>query len=339
MGVRPVACLRLARPFQPLLYSKVLRPLITFVVAPYPLFLVTIFAGLLFCGRVPQERWLLAMTARYLIPLLFLATLLPGAAAQSDEGEVSLGDFARAARTVDKPSKQPVIDNENLSQNLSELHPASDGTPVFSIRGGNKFDMSSPDGSCSLSFSANATALIADPIMNRELPPSELAKLDGPAVISNNMLEVSIYNGTGWNLTDVTIGLTVIRHNSEEAQSDSVRSARLVPATMRNVDDEPSENSANGEITAKRSDTTVLYHLRGLAEPLKTTTFREVMASALEPGTEWHWAIVQAKGSPPKPVTTLGISAQAVHLPMSALPELPQVEIRPPVSRLTRSTR
>jgi len=280
------------------------------------------------------------MTARYLIPLLFLAALLPVAAAQSDEGDVPLGDLARAARAGDKPSRQPVIDNENLSQTLSELRPALDNTPIFSIHGGNKFDMSSPDGSCSLSFSANATALITEPVVNRELPPNELAKLDGPAVISNNLLEVSIYNGTGWNLTDVTIGVTVIRHNnSEEGEAASVPSARLVPAALRNLDDEPSENSANGDAIAKRSDTTVLYHLRGLAEPLKTTTFREVMASALEPGTEWHWAIVQAKGSPPKPAAPLSISAQAVHLPMTMLPALPQLEIKPPILRAARSTR
>lgn len=279
------------------------------------------------------------MTARYLIPLLFLVGLLPAAAAQSDDGDAPLGDLARAMRASDKPSQQPVIDNDNLSQTLKELKPAADSTPVFSIHGGNKFDMSSPDGTCSLSFTANATALITDPVVNRELPSSELAKLDGPAVINNNTLEVSIYNGTAWNLTDVTIGLTVIRHNTAgEPEAAFAGSAKLVPATLREADDEPSENSANGEGMAKRSDTTVLYHLKGMAAPLKTTTFREVMASALEPGTEWHWAIVQAKGAPPKPVAVLSIPSQAIHLPMSALPELPLPEIKPPLTKL-RSTR
>jgi len=281
------------------------------------------------------------MTVRYLIPLLFWFALLPGAAAQSDDGDAPLGDLARAMRASDKPSQQPVIDNDNLSQTLKELKPATDNTPVFSIRG-NKFDMSSPDGSCSLSFNANATALITDPVVNRELPPSELAKLDGPAVINNNTLEVSIYNGTAWNLTDVTIGLTVIRHNaSGEPEAAFAGSAKLVPATLRDVDDEPSENSANSEGMARRSDTTVLYHLKGLAEPLKTTTFREMMASALEPGTEWHWAIVQAKGAPPKPIPALSIPSQAIHLPMSALPALPLPEVKPPLlqSRATRMLR
>lgn len=280
-----------------------------------------------------------AMTARYLIPLLFLVGLLPVAAAQSDDGEVPLGDLARAMRAADKPSQQPVIDNENLPQTLNELRPAADGTPVFSIHGGNKFDMSSPDGTCSLSFTANATALITDPVVNRELPSSELAKLDGPAVINNNTLEVSIYNGTAWNLTDVTIGLTVIRHNNpQEPEAAFARSAKLVPATLRDVDNEPSENSANGEGMARRSDTTVLYHLKGMAQPLKTTTFREVMASTLEPGTEWHWAIVQAKGAPPKSVTAPPIPSQVIHLPMSTFPKLPLPEITPPITQL-RSAR
>lgn len=282
------------------------------------------------------------MTVRHLIPLLLLFALLPGAAAQSDDGDAPLGDLARAMRASDKPSQQPVIDNDNLSQTLKELKPTADSTPVFSIHGGNKFDMSSPDGTCSLSFNANATALITDPVINHELPPSELAKLDGPAMINNNVLEISIYNGTGWNLTDVTIGLTVIRHNApQESETAFARSAKLVPATLRDVDDQPSENSAIGEGMAKRSDTTVLYHLKGLAEPMKTTTFREMMASALEPGTEWHWAIVQAKGTPPKPVAMPSIASQAVHLPVQAIPELALPEVQPPVlqSRATRMVR
>jgi hypothetical protein len=282
------------------------------------------------------------MTVRHLIPLLFLLALLPGAAAQSDDGDAPLGDLARAMRGSDKPSQQPVIDNDNLSQTLKELKPAADSTPVFSIHGSNKFDMSSPDGTCSLSFNANATALITDPVITHELPPSELAKLDGPAMINNNVLEISIYNGTGWNLTDVTIGLTVIRHSApQESQTAFARSAKLVPATLRDVDDQPSENSANGEVMAKRSDTTVLYHLKGLAEPLKTTTFREMMASALEPGSEWHWAIVQAKGTPPKPVAAPSIASQAVHLPAQALPELALPQVKSPglQSRATRMVR
>jgi hypothetical protein len=280
------------------------------------------------------------MAVRHLIPLLLLAGLTLPATAQSDN-DVPLGDLARALRTSDTPSQHDVIDNDNLSDAMEDARTQPlDGTPVFSIKGGsNKFQMSSPDGTCSLSFNANATALISDPIMNRELPQNELAKLDGPAIINSDTLEVSIYNGTGWNLTELTIGLTVIRHdNPDEPEAGSTRAGKLVPAALRNIE-EPVEGGASvAEPMAKRSDTTVLYHLKGAAAPLKTTTFREIMASALEPGTEWHWAIVQAKGTPPKVVAPIpGVNLTA-PLTLPVLPSLPQPEVKPPALRPPAAT-
>jgi hypothetical protein len=283
------------------------------------------------------------MAARRLIPILIFVVLAPCAIAQSDS-DVPLGDVARTLRSADAPSQHDIIiDNDNLPQALEDSHAALDGTPVFSAKGGSdKFQMSSPDGTCSLSFNANATALITDPVVNRELPGSELAKLDGPAIINNDTLEVSIYNGTGWNLTEVTIGLTVIRRdNLEQPEASFSHAAKFFPAAMRNVEDEPAENSvvnlgngmaANNE-AAKRSDTTVLYHLKGIAGPLKTTTFREIMASALEPGTEWHWAIVQAKGVPPKAAPVAPSHVEPLNIPV--LPALPQPEVKPPAVQST----
>jgi hypothetical protein len=250
------------------------------------------------------------MVGRVLISLMFLAALAPSALAQSDDSAVPLGDLARTLRTTDSPSQHAVIDNDNLTQVMDDAQAKPvDGTPVFSINGAtNKFQMSSPDGDCSLSFNANNTALISDPIITKDVPLSELAKLDGPATVNSDTLEVSIYNGTGWNLTELTVGLTMIRHvNPDEPEMASTATAALVPASLKPrtmhtaviTNDEPSEGSAS-ETSVKRSDTTVLYHLKGLAAPLKTTTFREIMSSAIEPGVEWHWAIVQAKGIPPK---------------------------------------
>ena len=75
------------------------------------------------------------------------------------------------------------------------------GKPVFSIDpSGKSFRMTSPDGTCSLSFDAKATALISTPYVASELPQDALLKLDGPAGIHDGFLEVSLHNGSEWEL-------------------------------------------------------------------------------------------------------------------------------------------
>ena len=64
---------------------------------------------------------------------------------------------------------------------------------------------------CDLSFSASATALLSDPYAPQELPEAELAKLDGPATISGDTLQLSVHNGTNWNIKEITVGLTILR--------------------------------------------------------------------------------------------------------------------------------
>ena len=277
------------------------------------------------------------MATRWFISLMLLG-FATAVWAQSDD-DVPLGDLARTLRSADNPSQHDIIDNDNLSQMVAADARRDDTAPVFSINGAsNRFQMSSPDGMCSLSFNANATSLISDPVVNRELPQGELAKLDGPAIINSDTLEVSIYNGTGWNLTELTIGLTVVRHdNPDEPEAAVSRKGKIVPAAMR--EGEPAGGSLmNVESSAKRSDTTVLYHLKGVAAPMKTTTFREIMASALEPGTEWHWAVVQAKGTPPKIAPPVN-SPQVVPPTFSSLPTLPQPEIKAPTLQPVSATK
>lgn len=238
----------------------------------------------------------LIMHGRYFIALGVLGLFLQACALAQSADDVSLGDLARSLRK-DTASAQTVIDNDNLSQVMVDANKLKlDGPPVFSFDGGGKkFQMSSPDGTCSLSFNANMTALISDPLVAREVPQSELAKVDGPATIDSDTLEVSIYNGTDWNLTEITVGLTIVRHDDPEApETASLGAGKLIRAVERTVEPAPEEPRA------RRSDRTALYHLRGSAAPLKTTVFREMMASAIEPGEEWHWAIVAAKGVPVK---------------------------------------
>jgi hypothetical protein len=54
------------------------------------------------------------------------------------------------------------------------------------------------------------------------------------------------------------------------------------------------------QIMAKRSDTTILYHFKGAAAPNSKTTFQLPLGVTLGPDQEWHWGIVEAKGTPPK---------------------------------------
>src|SRR6202035_227147 len=93
-------------------------------------------------------------------------------------------------------AEKPVIDNDNLSQVVddAETRRAAGASPVFSLDpGGHGFHISSPDVSCSLSFNAKTTSLLVDPLILDELPRTELAKLDGPATIDGDSLQISMH--------------------------------------------------------------------------------------------------------------------------------------------------
>jgi hypothetical protein len=215
---------------------------------------------------------------------------------QPDGGIVSLGDVARSLRKTKPPDPAPqaVIDNDNLSKVMEDADSQrQSGKPVFSVDSArNQFRMSSPDGSCSLSFSAEAASLVSTPYVAQDLPNAELAKLDGPAVIHGKTLQVSVYNGSSWNLKEITVGLTIVRHDAP-ANASYYGTAKLIPAS---AGDAPSGDEPPSE---KRPDSTVLYHLKGWAASLATATFEESIDVPLDAGQEWHWAIVQARGIPP----------------------------------------
>ncbi len=170
------------------------------------------------------------------------------------------------------------------------------GSLLFSFDGAaKKFQVSSPDVTCDLSFSGSATSLLSDAYAPQELPAGELAKLDGPATISGDTLQVSVHNGTTWNIKEITVGLTILRDSGTDAAQSG--SARLIPAAETTT-----------LLSEKHPDVTVLYHLKGSAAPSSTTVFQETLSAALSHDQEWHWAIVQAKGiasqKPQKPVAS-----------------------------------
>ena len=220
--------------------------------------------------------------------------MLPVCAAAQADGGISLGDLARSLRqskTPKEPAAPDVIDNDNLSQVIDDVeHFRQNGKPIFSFDGaGTNFRMSSPDGTCSLSFNANATALLSTPYVSQDLPLSELSKLDGPANIHGDTLEVSLYNASAWSVREITVGLTLVRH--PDASAASYGTAKLLPAVAGDV--VPAE---------KRPDSTLLLHLKGSTAPFATSVYREKLDAAPNDGQEWHWAIVEAKGIPPATV-------------------------------------
>jgi len=205
----------------------------------------------------------------------------PLVSAQDDE--VSLGDLARAARRAKPSDDQNVIDNDNLSTVMDKAESERlNGKPVFSIDpSGKSFRMTSPDGTCSLSFDAKATALISTPYVASELPQDALVKLDGPAAIRDGFLEVSLHNGSEWEVKEIVVGITI-------PQSES--SAALRPALVISGDSPPQQ---------KLPDLTMIYHLRAAVAPDSNALFRGALSAGLDPGIDWHWSLVSARGVPP----------------------------------------
>lgn len=225
-----------------------------------------------------------------LFPIAGLALLLCSAAfLRAQDDDLPLGDVARAARKskpADAPddTQQKIIDNDNLSVMMDKAEAERlNGKPVFSIDpSGTAFTMTSPDGTCSLSFDAKATALISTPYLASDLPQDELLKLEGPATIHDDVLEVSLHNGTGWELKEIVVGITELR-NQPGAE---LYPAKLIPA-------------AESETAEKLPDSTLLYHLKATAGPDSTAVFRVNLLGDFSDVKDWHWALVSARGIPP----------------------------------------
>lgn len=216
------------------------------------------------------------------IALLFCSSAL----LRAQDDELPLGDIARAARKS-KPPEDPqktdprVIDNDNLSVMMDKAEAERlNGKPIFSIDpSGTAFTMTSPDGTCSLSFDAKATALISTPYIASDLPQDELLNLAGPATIHDDVLEVSLHNGTGWELKEIVVGITELRNQPVVS---------LLPASV-----------ITGDQSEKLPDSTLLYHLKATAAPDSTVVFRANLAGDFSDVKDWHWSLVAARGVPP----------------------------------------
>jgi hypothetical protein len=267
-----------------------------------------------------------------------LAVVLPGSMIAQDEDSTPLGDVARSLR---KKSSQEVIDNDNLTQVMDEVesHRLTGASLRFSIEGITKiFHVSAPDVTCSLSFTANARALLSSQYVQLDLPPDDLGRLEGPATIQDGSLQVTIFNGTDWHVSELDVALTLLKRkevsekspdpglpapdstavDETHAGSGSVPASHVSAAAMNPAQAPESRRE-------KRSDLTILYKMRAAAGPSETAVFTAPLNVEIAADQEWHWAIMQAKGYPPQRSQDVSQSVPASPLLLPTSPEFSQI--------------
>src|SRR5882672_10811628 len=262
-----------------------------------------------------MKRWFPGVVA--------LCVLWPLTAGAQDD-EPSLGDLARNFRKnkVGPQQEAPVIDNENLAQAMEDAKNRKPRTPekfILSIDAVAKtIKASSPDVTCSLSFNARAGALLINPVLLETLPLPDLLKLDGPASIQDENFQLEVFNGTDWDLREITVGLTLERKPG--ANAAMAASARVIPASQNTI----------APTLEKRSDVTLLYHLKAAAKAFSTTTFKENIGIMPGPDEDWRWSIVEAKGIrpqevqlPPEWLTPIPAPSTTIDLPSPLPPSAP----------------
>jgi len=237
----------------------------------------------------------LLLLASAIGPILLLAK--PGLA-QSEPNDIPLGDVARQLREKSPPRDQ-VIDDDNLSQVIKEAENSRElagrNGPVlrYVMAGESKgFQVSAPDATCSLSFTANAKALLSSQYAQMELPASDLSRLSGPATIEGDALTISVFNGTDWHISEVAVALMIVRKNVPHDMSLSGGEAGL-----QSTNPALAQSEVRPE---KKPDRTVIYRMRAAAPPLSMTVFSAPLNLDVDPGDEWHWALIEAKGYPPQ---------------------------------------
>jgi hypothetical protein len=264
-------------------------------------------------------------TTRLILVLpALLAILLPARLAAQDTpneypDDAPLGDVARTLRKKTSPP-QNVIDDDNLRkvmQQAESRHGAGSALRFLMAGEGKGFQLSAPDVTCSLAFTANVKSLLSNQYAQMELPPGEVLKLEGPATIEGDALIVAIYNRTDWHVSEVAVALTVVQKT--EPRDASLRdggtrctAARLLPV----VGGTSAQEAELGP--EKKPDVTVIYRMRAAAPPSATTVFSAPLNLQLAPDEEWHWAIVQARGYPPQ--SYIGATPQAAAPAQPMLP-------------------
>jgi hypothetical protein len=250
---------------------------------------------------------------RLLLLIVLLAPLgATRATAQDDPDQVPLGDVARNLRKKAPPVK-PVIDDDNLPQVMQQADShdeAGSGFRFLMSRDSQGFRVSAPDVTCSLAFTANVKSLLSSQYDQMDLPPTEMAKIEGKAVLEGDALTVPVFNGTQWHLSELAIAFTVVKKarrgvvpwNQEVASSAS---ADGTPPLAREIGADAFQQVR----PEKRPDVAVIYRMRAAALPWSNAVFSAPLKLELDPTEEWHWAIVQARGYPPETYVSKEVSA------------------------------
>jgi hypothetical protein len=281
------------------------------------------------------------------IRLLLLIVLLAPlgairAMAQDDPGQVPLGDVARNFRKK-APAAKPVIDDDNLPQVMQQVDShdeAGSGFRFLMSRDSQGFQVSAPDVTCSLAFTANVKSLLSSQYDQMDLPAKEMAKIEGKAIVEGDALTVPVFNGTQWHLSELAIAFTVVKKARTgvvpwKQEGASSASADVTPPFARGIGADAFQQVR----PEKRPDVAVIYRMRAAALPWSNAVFSAPLSLELDPTEEWHWAIVQARGYPPetyvskegpaaRPPTNQALTPAAVSLsttsPENALPATPQ---------------
>jgi len=271
------------------------------------------------------------MRLAFVLPVLaatILAAMLSSgcALAQDDPNEIPLGDVARNLRKKTS-STQPVIDDDNLPEAMqkAESRQGFGSSLRFLMGGGDKgFQVSAPDVTCSLSFTANVKSLLSSQYAQMELPTAEVAKLEGQATIEGDALTVPVFNATDWHVSELAIALTVVRKGGRASLAgESLNGAHGDATTAFAATDAkpPIADDLFLEVRPeKKPDVTVTYRMRAAAAPGERTVFSAPLAALdVAPADEWHWAIVQAKGYPPQSYAGAGAQT-AARAPAALVP-------------------
>jgi hypothetical protein len=219
--------------------------------------------------------------------------------ANDDPSQPPLGDVARNLRKNNPPPQQ-VIDNDNLSGVVSQAENRPTSVLRFVMaRNEKNFQVSAPDVTCSLSFTAGTRALLSDQYAQMDLPASEMFKLTGPATIEGDAFTVSLFNGTDWHVSEIDVALMVGRRNGPGAGDDPGIEPpdQGLPWALQAP---PSDLESDLLRPERKADHTLIFKMRAAAPPLSAAAFRAPLNLDVPPGQQWHWAIIQAKGYPPQ---------------------------------------
>src|SRR5262249_15976433 len=123
---------------------------------------------------------------------LFLASLVPLSMHAQDDPEAPLGDVARNLRQKKQAAQQQVIDDDNLTKvmDAADSRRGFGSSALRYLMGGDSkgFQVSAPDVTCSLAFTANVKSLLAGQYSQMDMPAEDVAKLQGLATIEGDSL-------------------------------------------------------------------------------------------------------------------------------------------------------